>query len=170
MIRIANLKIEPNAIDYLPEALARENCVLPIRVEDGRIHVVIGRRADNHETIEKLRFVLNREIIGAVADFDRLMKAIDEVYSLQFTEIKNCPIDFRTPCPRNWLELLPTSQGDVRFCEGCRLPVYFCQDEAEAIRQASLGRCVAVVRAVALEHHLVDTYLVGDLQIVGGSD
>jgi Type II secretion system (T2SS), protein E, N-terminal domain len=148
MIRIANLKIDPAAPEYLPESLAREECVLPLGLDGDALRVIFGRRVDYRESIDKIRFVLNRRLICAVADRERLERAIDEVYTHLATEVANCPLDFRFECPRRWLELRPTGQADVRFCESCARAVHLCADENEAIEHAQSGHCIAIYQAV----------------------
>ena len=151
MIRIANLKIDSDAWEFLPESMAREECVLPLGARGGKLRVVFGRRPEYSEGIEKLEFVLNRRLICAVADRDRVERAIDEVYRYRATEIEDCPLEFRLECPRKWLELYPTARPDVRFCASCDRDIYLCKDENEAIEHARLGRCIAVFRAVETE-------------------
>lgn len=155
MIQVANLKIDPVAPEYLPESLAREECVLPLGLDGDALRIVLGRREEYSESIEKLQFVLDRKIVCAVADRQRIERAIDEVYTYLATEIRNCPLDFRVNCPRRWLELRPGEQQGVRFCDTCHRAVYLCNDENQAIEQARQGRCVAIYRAV--EHEYVDS-------------
>ena len=119
------------------------------------IHVVLGRRADYRAAIDKLQFVLNRRLTYAVADWDRIQAAVDEVYTYHVTEVSNCPLDFAFECPRRWLELRPTTQPAVRFCEACRREVHLCSTEDEALAHAEQGHCVAIF--TGLDQHWVDT-------------
>jgi hypothetical protein len=148
MIQIANLKIEPNALEAVPGSLARELCVLPLVWEGDVLRVVFGRRDDYREAIDTLKFVLNRRLACFVADFARIERAIDEVYTHLATEIDNCPLDFHIECPKRWLELRPTGRDDVRFCESCSRTVHLYNDENQAINQTRSGQCVAIFRAV----------------------
>ena len=74
-----NLKIDPVVFNILPESVVRAECVLPIREAEGKIHVVLGRRPDYRDVIDKIQFVLDRTIVCAVADYERIAKAIDEI-------------------------------------------------------------------------------------------
>jgi hypothetical protein len=154
-IRIANLLIDPSAPEYLPESLAREECVLPLGPSGDALRVVFGRRDDYKASIDKLQFVLNKTLVCAVADRRRIERAIDEVYTYLATEVADCPLEFGVECPRRWLELRPGERPDVRFCDSCRREVFLCSTENEAIEHARQGRCVAIYRAI--EHLYVDT-------------
>src|SRR5262245_40812021 len=86
MFRIANLQIDPLAVEHMPESVAREECVLPISVEGNVLRVVFGRRLDYRQSIETLRFILDMRVECAVADRTRVENAIDEVYKYFATE------------------------------------------------------------------------------------
>jgi hypothetical protein len=146
LIRIANLSIAPDAPDYLPRAIARERCVLPLGLDGDALRVVLGRRSDYREVIAILRFILDRPRIVFGADHERIARAVDELYGNRSTNIENCPLDFRFECPRQWLSLRPTGSADVRFCETCQRNVFLCRNNDEAIVHARSGRCVAIRR------------------------
>ncbi len=160
MIRIANLEIDPTALDYCPESLAREECVLPIRLEGNAIRVAIGRRDDYQDLLKKLRFITERRIFWAVADRQALEWVIDEVYTYRATEVTNCPAEAHLDCPKLWLNLQPTGGPVVRFCRSCQRKVYLCMDQAEAVEYAELARRVAIYN-VADNLDSVDTILCG---------
>jgi hypothetical protein len=58
-------------------------------------------------------------------------------------DIRNCDVKFRKVCPRTWDNLDPTPEATVRFCQSCQQNVYFCASDAEAIRHALQGACIA---------------------------
>ena len=47
-------------------------------------------------------------------------------------------------CPKKWEQLRTTEDVGVRYCEGCRRNVYYCDSVAVAQRHADAGECVAV--------------------------
>ncbi len=53
--------IPPSVVELVPESLARENVILPLSEEDGMLKV-IASDPDDYDTMEKLRFILNRRI------------------------------------------------------------------------------------------------------------
>lgn len=75
----------PDAIRAMPESVAREKCVLPLTVEEGRIKVAVVDPLDL-ELQDNLRFVLNRRIDVAVAAKDSIQAAINRVYGASGTD------------------------------------------------------------------------------------
>jgi uncharacterized protein (TIGR02996 family) len=51
---------------------------------------------------------------------------------------------FEFLCERKWRELQPTDDHGVRFCDGCRQRVFFCDTIGEARTHADKGHCIAV--------------------------
>ncbi len=66
----------PEERDLIPEELIRKHLVLPLGTEDGRIKVVITDPLDL-ETLDVLRFRLNREIKCCLASRSRMRNFID---------------------------------------------------------------------------------------------
>ena len=60
-VELREIEIPASVIELVPESLARENIVMPLSQESGIIRVIMHDPLD-FETIDKLRFVLNREI------------------------------------------------------------------------------------------------------------
>ena len=60
-VELREIEIPASVIELVPESLARENIVMPLSQESGTIRVIMHDPMD-FETIDKLRFVLNREI------------------------------------------------------------------------------------------------------------
>jgi uncharacterized protein (TIGR02996 family) len=54
------------------------------------------------------------------------------------------PVRFDFLCERHWDDMTPTADPAVRFCEGCRQKVYYCDTIMEARDHAGDGHCVAV--------------------------
>lgn len=57
--------------------------------------------------------------------------------------IRNCPVQFREPCPKTWESLQPTGNPTVRHCEACQKPVHLCTTDAAIMEHARKGDCVA---------------------------
>jgi uncharacterized protein (TIGR02996 family) len=53
-------------------------------------------------------------------------------------------IRFNVICDRRWDELTATDDNTVRFCEGCKQQVHYCDSIEAARRHAWKGECVAV--------------------------
>ncbi len=86
-VNLHEIDIPPTVIELVPESLARENLVMPLAQENGAIKVIMHNPND-FETIDKLRFVLNREIEVALAPKEAIVEAINRYYgsSTQETE------------------------------------------------------------------------------------
>src|SRR5262249_4712562 len=69
----------------VPESVARENVILPLALERGTLTVVVSDPADQ-DTIQKLRFILNREIAVVVAPREQIIEAINRHYGPTETE------------------------------------------------------------------------------------
>jgi type IV pilus assembly protein PilB len=71
--------IADEVIQLVPESVARENSVIPYKDEDDALHVLISDPFDL-ETIEKLRFILNRKVETALAPRSAIQEAINRYY------------------------------------------------------------------------------------------
>src|SRR3954453_4367823 len=78
-IELKEIEIPASVIELVPESLARENIVMPLSQGNGTIKVIMHDPL-GFETIEKLRFVLNREIEVALAPRESIIEAINKYY------------------------------------------------------------------------------------------
>jgi type IV pilus assembly protein PilB len=78
-IELREIEIPPSVIELVPESLARENVVMPLALEGGSIKVIMHDPMD-FETIDKLRFVLNKDIEVALAPKEAIVEAINRYY------------------------------------------------------------------------------------------
>src|SRR5580692_1493146 len=78
-VELREIEIPASVIELVPESLARENIVMPLAQESGSIRVIMHDPLD-FETIDKLRFVLNREIEVSLAPKDSIVEAINRYY------------------------------------------------------------------------------------------
>src|SRR6185369_13901718 len=82
------IEIPPSVVELVPESLARENVVMPLASENGAIKVIMHDPMD-FETIDKLRFVLNREIEVALAPKEAIVEAINRYYGSTSSETES---------------------------------------------------------------------------------
>lgn len=76
----------PNAvIELVTESMARENIVIPIE-SDGESVVIAMNNPNNIEVLDKLRFVLNREIRPVMSPLESIQAAINRHYGQSETE------------------------------------------------------------------------------------
>jgi len=78
-VDLRQIRIPEQVIELIPESVARENMVIPFDEEDGALKVLITDPFDL-ETIEKLRFILNKKIETAMAPKESIQEAINQYY------------------------------------------------------------------------------------------
>ena len=114
-VDLRSASIDENVIELVPESVARENMVLPFRDEDGALTILIADPFDL-ETIEKLRFILNRKIETALAPKQSIAGAINKYYGQiegesadsMLQEFTDTAIDFTETSDSGMME-----EGDV---------------------------------------------------------
>ncbi|WDI40937.1 GspE/PulE family protein [Bremerella sp. P1] len=81
-IDLDEVRIPMSAVELVPESVARENVVMPMAEDDGALKVIIADPLDL-ETIDKLRFILNRKVEIALAPRENILEAINRYYGQQ---------------------------------------------------------------------------------------
>ncbi len=87
-VELHEIEIPPSVIELVPESLARENIVMPLSQDSGIIRVIMHDPLD-FETIDKLRFVLNREIEVSLAPKEAIVEAINKYYGSASSETES---------------------------------------------------------------------------------
>jgi len=78
-VDLVEIKIPEEVIELVPESVARENAALPLAQEDDSLKVAVSDPFDI-ETIEKLRFILQRKVETALAPREAILEAINRYY------------------------------------------------------------------------------------------
>ena len=78
-------EISPAVIELVPESVARENMVIPLSLEDDSLLVAVSDPMAV-EVLDKLRFILNRDIKVAISPVDSIQTAINRHYGQSETE------------------------------------------------------------------------------------
>ncbi|HID21518.1 MAG TPA: hypothetical protein EYP14_03860, partial [Planctomycetaceae bacterium] len=84
-VNLDEIEIPQSVIEMVPESVARENIVLPLAL-DGDALLVALHDPMRFDVLDKLRFILNREIKVAVAPKDAILNAINRHYGQSETE------------------------------------------------------------------------------------
>ncbi len=84
-VDLAAMEIPQSVIALIPESVARENIVIPITLVDERLRVAMSNALDL-DVIDKLRFMVNREIDPVVAPKEAIQTAINRFYGGSETE------------------------------------------------------------------------------------
>jgi hypothetical protein len=79
------LTVPPAVLELVPESVARENVLLPVWVEGAVLVVAVSDPADL-DTLQKLRFILNRDVRPVLAVRDQIVAAINRHYGETETE------------------------------------------------------------------------------------
>ena len=78
-IDLKETKIERNIAELVPESVARENNVLPLAEDEGTLKIAMSEPS-NMDVVEKLRFILNRDVRVALAPRESIVEAISKLY------------------------------------------------------------------------------------------
>ena len=78
-VDLPNIKVDEAVIQLVPESVARENKIIPYADENDTIRVLVSDPFDI-ETIERLRFILNRKVDTAMASKEHIQEAINRYY------------------------------------------------------------------------------------------
>jgi hypothetical protein len=76
---VATRRIPQHLLDLLPASVARENCVLPLEF-DGETLTCAAADANDIARADKLRFILNKDILFVPAPREAILQAIERNY------------------------------------------------------------------------------------------
>ncbi|RMG34259.1 MAG: type II/IV secretion system protein [Planctomycetota bacterium] len=79
------IEIPPNVVEMVPESVARENIVMPVAADAESLTVAISDPM-RFDVLDKLRFILNKDIKVVVAPDDAIQTAINRHYGQSETE------------------------------------------------------------------------------------
>src|SRR5207248_6347905 len=75
----------PAVIELVPESVARENVVIPMSHDDGFLTIAMSEPTD-FDTVQKLQFILNKDIQPVLAAREQIIEAINRHYGQSETE------------------------------------------------------------------------------------
>jgi type IV pilus assembly protein PilB len=84
-IDLTNVTVPAAVIELVPESVARENVVLPL-AQDGSILKIIMADPSDFDTVQKLQFILNKDITAVIAAREQIIEAINRHYGQTETE------------------------------------------------------------------------------------
>jgi type IV pilus assembly protein PilB len=79
------MTIPPSVIELVPESVARENIVLPMAQENGALKIIMSDPTD-FDTVQKLTFILNKDVQPVLAPREQIIEAINRHYGQSETE------------------------------------------------------------------------------------
>lgn len=84
-VDLTDVTIPPSVIELVPESVARENVVLPMAQENGALKIIMSDPTD-FDTIQKLQFILNKDIQPVLSPREQIVEAINRHYGQSETE------------------------------------------------------------------------------------
>jgi hypothetical protein len=145
-VNLADLTIPLSVIELIPESVARENVVLPLAIAAGVLFVVMSEPSD-FETIQKLQFILNKDIEAVLAPREQIIEAINRHYGPTETE-----------CVDSFLREFTDTQIDFTESQALALDEEvsdLCETDFELCLEAEEGACEEGEQVVALDEEAV---------------
>jgi len=109
-VDLREVDIPPNVVELVPESVARECCVLPLSSDEDSLTVLISDPNDV-ETLDKLRFILDRRITTALASRESISEAINRYYGQQDAESADSMLQEFTETAIDFTETAEEVQG-----------------------------------------------------------
>ena len=78
-VNLKKVEIPTTAVELMPESTARENTVLPLEMDGDTLKVVMSEPGDV-ETVDNLKFILNRNVKVVLATRSSIISAISSIY------------------------------------------------------------------------------------------
>ncbi|MFN0052426.1 MAG: GspE/PulE family protein [Planctomycetales bacterium] len=85
-VDLTSVQIPSSVIQMVPESVARENLVIPLSLDDGGSLTVAMHDPAAFDVIDKLRFIINKEIKVVVAPKEVIQQSINRHYGQSETE------------------------------------------------------------------------------------
>jgi type IV pilus assembly protein PilB len=122
-VDLREMPIPPHVVELVPESVARENAVIPLEVmEDGTLKVLVSNPYD-YETLEKLQFILNRNVEIALATKESILEAINRNYGQMGDESADSMLQEFTDTAIDFTETEEDSGGDDEDVDESSAPI-----------------------------------------------
>lgn len=84
-VDLTDMTIPPSIVELVPESVARENVILPMAQENGALKIIMSDPTD-FDTIQKLQFILNKDVQPVLSPREQIVEAINRHYGQTETE------------------------------------------------------------------------------------
>ena len=84
-VDLTEVTIPAAVVELVPESVARENVVMPMSQENGALKIIMSDPSD-FDTVQKLQFILNKDIQPVLAPREQIIEAINRHYGQSETE------------------------------------------------------------------------------------
>src|SRR5205085_4286240 len=109
-IDLTEVTIPPAVVELVPESVARENVVLPMAQENGALKIIMSDPTD-FDTMQKLQFILNKDIQPVLAAREQIVEAINRHYGQTETESVDSMLQEFTDTAIDFTETEATQAG-----------------------------------------------------------
>jgi type IV pilus assembly protein PilB len=84
-VNLEELEIPRAVVELVPESVARENIILPLSLEGNTLKIITADPS-NYDTLQKLQFILNKDVQPVLAVQEQIQEAINRNYGQTETE------------------------------------------------------------------------------------
>jgi type IV pilus assembly protein PilB len=84
-IELTDVTIPQSVIELVPESVARENVILPLAQEGNVLKIIMSDPSD-FDTVQKLQFILNKDIQPVLSSKEKIIETINRHYGQSETE------------------------------------------------------------------------------------
>ncbi len=109
-VNLNEVSIPASVIELVPESVVRENAVIPLAEGDGRLTIIVSDPLEI-DTLEKLRFILNRHIDIALAPREAILEAINRYYGQTVGESADSMLQEFTDTAIDFTETVEGGEG-----------------------------------------------------------
>jgi type IV pilus assembly protein PilB len=109
-VNLAEMQIPASVIEMVPESVARENVVIPMAQENGALKIIMSDPTD-FDTMQKLQFILNKDIQPVLAPREQIIEAINRHYGQTETESVDSMLQEFTDTAIDFTETEATAAG-----------------------------------------------------------
>src|SRR6184192_3234037 len=109
-VDLTEVTIPAAVIELVPESVARENIVLPMS-QDGAVLRIIMSDPSDFDTVQKLQFILNKDIQPVLAPREQIIEAINRHYGQTETESVDSMLAEFTDTAIDFTETEATTSG-----------------------------------------------------------
>ena len=111
-INLTDMTIPASVVELVPESVARENIVLPMSQENGTLKIIMSDPTD-FDTMQKLQFILNKDIQPVLAPREQIVEAINRHYGQTETESVDSMLQEFTDTAIDFTETEATQAGGL---------------------------------------------------------
>src|SRR6202163_3267087 len=137
-VDLTEVTIPQAVVELVPESVARENFVLPMAQENGALKIIMSDPSD-FDTVQKLQFILNKDIQPVLAPKEQIIEAINRHYGQTETESVDSMLAEFTDTAIDFTETEQSASGgleesDARVVKLCTLII----QEAVSLRASDI--------------------------------